>query len=229
MRIFFTCLCFLFFTASTVSAAPASFGIRKDGRIDQAVIAKAYKNSDWDEARQALEGYLKRKGDSKVALDERIFAYKYLGVISAADSNTMARAESYFHRLLDLSPKIDIVDLFASKKINEFFQSVKRDHEAQKAYLTSFDTFGHETKQDATLSDTKTPAKDSMPSSLIAKTSPQPIPKRAGAEMHSSNNSSWVWWTVGVAAVAGVGATAFYLNQEDPPKRIVDQRTVTPE
>lgn len=218
--------CFLLFTSPILSAAPATFGIQRDEKIDQAAIAKAYKNSDWDEVRQALEGYLKRKGDSKVSVDERIFAYKYLGVIFAADSNTMPRAESYFHRLLDLSPKIDILDLFASKKINEFFQSVKRDHEAQKSYLTSFDTFGHETKQDAAKSETKTPAKDSTPAPFSAKKSPQPKPKRAVSEMHSSKSSTWVWWTVGVA---GVGATAYYLNPEDPPKRIVDQRNVTPE
>jgi hypothetical protein len=211
-----------------VHAAPHLFGIDKDGKIDQAAIGSAYKNSDWDEARHALEGYLKRKGDRNVAIDERIFSYKYLGVILAADSLTKARSESYFHRLLDLSPKIEILDLFASKKINDFFQEVKRDHENQKAYSSTFDAYGHETQNPNAKPDGPLSTKDSMATSSQAKNSPQPIPMRQNSELKSSQSQTWVWWTVGVAAVAGIGATAYYLTLDDTPNRVVAQRDLTP-
>ncbi len=59
-----------------------AFGIREDGQIDQAAIRLGYKESEWDKVVETLEGYLRKKGDSRVSLEERIFAYKYLGVIA---------------------------------------------------------------------------------------------------------------------------------------------------
>jgi hypothetical protein len=211
-----------------VHAAPHLYGIGKDGKIDQNAIGSAYKNSDWDEARTALEGYLKRKGDRNVAIDERIFAYKYLGVILAADSLTRARSESYFHRLLDLSPKIEILDLFASKKINDFFLAVKRDHENQKAYSSTFDAYGHETKASNTNKPMGSQSATPDSTTVIAKANHSPQPIQKNARLEKDRGQAWVWWTVGIAAVAGVGATTFYLTQDNVPKRVSESTTIAP-
>jgi hypothetical protein len=213
---------------SYVHATSLPFGIDKDGEIDQIAIGSAYKNSDWDEARTALEGYLKRKGDRNIAIDERIFAYKYLGVILAADSLTRARSESYFHRLLDLSPKIEILDLFASKKINDFFQDVKRDHENQKVYSSNFDAYGHETKTSNTNWQMGSQGTAPDSTTVLTKTHQSLQPIRKAANLEKDRGQAWVWWTVGVAAVAGVGATTFYLTQDNAPKRVSETTTLQP-
>src|SRR5690606_33123721 len=129
--------------------APASaseFGIRKDGKLDRAVLSKAYKESDWDELSKTLEAYLRGTVLTKIDVEERIFAYKHLGVIYAADWNTQTRAESFFNQLLELSPEIEIVDMYVSKKISDFFREVKQDFKKQKAYSSNYDEFGRKLK-----------------------------------------------------------------------------------
>jgi hypothetical protein len=223
----------LLLTLSYTLALSASFGIKKDGKLDQPAITKAYKDSDWDEVRSTLEGYLHRNGDAKVSLDERIFAYKYLGVIFAADSVTRTRAESYFNRLFDLSPTVEIMDMYASKKISDFFREVKRDYQDHKVYANKYDTYGHETKPSAkdnapeTTAFTPTP-NDSMPILGNNTHRPQPVPKRTGTEMTGKNGTGWIWWTAGVVAVPGVGTGVFYLTQEKAPNRQVNVTDVTP-
>jgi hypothetical protein len=223
--------CFLLLMLFQSFAISATFGIRKDGKLDQAAIAKGFKDSDWDEVRNTLESYLRRNGDSRVAVEERIFAYKYLGVIFAADSVTRTRAESYFNRLLDLSPTIEIVDMYASKKISDFFHEVKREYENQKSYANQHDAYGRKNKElvsGKSLDSNSDQGQDSMPTLGGSSHPPQPIPRRKGAELENPNGSSWVWWTVGIAAVTGVGASVFYLTQDKAPERQVEVTKITP-
>jgi hypothetical protein len=199
------------FTFYPLSAQGATFGLSANGRLDQTALAKAYKESDWDKVTEVLESYLRRKGDNKVELEERIFAFKYLGTIYAADSLTHTKSESYYNRLLDLSPSVEIFDLYASKKINDFFESVKRDHERSRNYANKFDTYGREQKSPA---DQGAP-KDSMPAMVSKQPIPQPIPARQETRIKDKSSSAWIWWTVGIAAAAGAGATAYYMTNSE--------------
>lgn len=215
------------FTAPEIShSAPSPFGIRRDGKLDQPAISKAYKESDWDQVTTALEGYLRRHGDSKVSPEERIFAYKYLGVIYAADSLSRTKAESYFTRLLNLSPKVAIVDLFPSKRVNDLFREMKREHEERLQYTQEFDTYGRESdpviggKNRENSNANNAVKSDSMPTLASRERSPQPIPARNTRETQiKSKSNAWVWWTVGIAAAAGAGAGAYYLTSQDPGKK----------
>jgi len=205
-------------------SAPAHFGLRQDGTLDQPALAHAYMESDWDLVTTTLESYLRLHGDSRVSPEERIFAYKYLGVIYAADSLYHSKSESYFTRLLKLSPKVEIFDLFPSKKVDDFFHDVKREYEDQLKYTEHFDSFGHETdKKNGQKGSETTSAKnkssgDSISAFASQQRSPKPVPVK-NAQREASlkpKSSAWVWWTVGIAATAAAGAGAYYLASQEP-------------
>jgi hypothetical protein len=204
---------FLLLTLLFQFAAPIeAFGVRRDGKLDQPALSKAYRESEWTPVCNALEGYLNHYEASKIDLDERIFAYKYLGVIYASDSLTHTRAESYFNRLLELSPNIELVDMYASKKIIEFFHEVKRDYQSQVAYSSTYDEFGHKIKSPAS-------SKDS-----VSKAPPEAAPLQTGPKSKQTHqelkkNNKWVWWTVGAVVTTGVGAGAYYLLHEKKAKQ----------
>lgn len=205
---------------SHLPALAVGFGIRKDGKLDKVVLSKAYRESDWDEVCKTLESYLRVKDESRIEAEERIFAFKHLGVIYASDSMTQTRAENYFIRLLDLSPNIEIVDMYVSKKISDFFREVKQDYKIQKTYSSKYDEFGREVKG---TSGTKGDPRDS----LQGKGLPQHAPKQEEARI-KKGGSSWVWWTVGLVAATGIGAGVFYLTQEQTPKRETVVTPITP-
>ncbi|MEO7778890.1 MAG: hypothetical protein ABIY63_15260, partial [Fibrobacteria bacterium] len=174
-------LALLFQFATPISA----FGVRRDGKLDQPALSKAYRESEWIPVRNALEGYVNHYEASKIDIDERIFAYKYLGVIYASDSLTRTRAESYFNRLLELSPNIEIVDMYASKKIIDFFHEVKRDYLNQVAYSSTYDEFGHKIKSPGSVNDSVRNPRTDVPAPRT-----DPNPKQTHPALKKSN--SWV-------------------------------------
>jgi hypothetical protein len=181
--------------------------IRSEESLDQEAIQRLYSNSDWDVVKNQLESYLRRKGDGNVREEERIFAYKYLGVIYAADSLTTARAESYFHRLLDLSPEIDILDMFASKRVNNLFAETKSDHRRRAEYNKNHDRYGK------AITSTSSNAKDS---SSISKTKAAiPFPASRNEKQAATGNHSWIWWTSGSIIIAGAATAIFLLSTQD--------------
>lgn len=184
------------------------FGIRKDGKIDQAAISTGFKESEWEKVVTSLEGYLKENGDNRVSIEERIFAYKHLGVICAADSLTRSKAESYFTRMVSLSPDIEILDLYPSAKVLEIFQKSKQDYKALMDYSVKHDKFGR-----------KTNPNDAKPIPMAAQkqkpTANQTIKSQPRETQVSEKNSTWIWWTLGIAAAAGLGTGAYYLTSGD--------------
>jgi hypothetical protein len=194
----------------------ASFSWAAKTGINQDAIQKAYSDSDWDLVKNQLEGYLKKHGDANVSKEERIFAYKYLGVICAADSVTQARAESYFHRLLDLSPEIDIVDMYASKRVGELFRTVKNEHQGRIDYQQKHDKYGQvvvaPNSQPTSLS-------DSMPAPRHRETMPLP----AKASPKNAKSHAWLWWTTGTAVTAGAIAGIYVLSSQSSEVKTVTQ------
>lgn len=197
--------------ASACVAKP--FGIDGKGNIDQAAITAGYMESEWDQVVESLEGYLRRKGDNQVTAEERIFAYKFLGVIYAADSLTRPKAESYFTRMLRLSPDIDIVDLFPSLRVIEIFKAAKSDYDKFVRYSAQHDNIGRKT---GTVDSAKSPLPAAGPGKAepLARKTREPKRPEIGAQSHS-----WIWWSLGLAAAAGVGAGAYYMStQEKSPQ-----------
>jgi len=211
------------FLSISASFAATTFGLRPDGKLNQPAISRSYKESDWEQVQNVLETYLKRKSDSQISDEEKVFAYKHLGVIYAADSVTHTRAESYFNRLLDMAPKAEIIDMYPSKKILAFFREVRNDHETQLSYNPKNDLTNRQTPSNDAGQVSITPIRnDTM---LTRKErSPQPISKRQIKS--KDNNGSWLWWAAGVTAV-GAGVGVYVLSQQrpdspDPQKYTVD-------
>src|SRR4051812_30711243 len=130
-------LLFLQIPASVRSA----FGLRPDGHLDMVVLRKAYMESDFEKVQSGLEAFQKHP-PADASLDERIFTHLYLGVIYAADSNAVVKAESHFNALLRLSPHIEPLDMFVPPRIQELFDRVKHDYLKREEYEKRYDSFG---------------------------------------------------------------------------------------
>ncbi len=134
----------------------------------------------------ALESFRKSNPPSAPKVDW-IFTYKYLGVIYASDSTQSVRAEQNFNRLLEVSPNIELVDMFAPQKIQSLFDQVKADFKKRQEYTSRYDDLGMPLKQN----------QDSTPRPL---------------ETSRKSNKKWVWWTTAGSIV--VAGAAYFIWSE---------------
>lgn len=183
-------------------------GLRPDGSLDMATLQANYKSGELEQVKEVLETYLKDHG-TNITRDERIFAHKYLGVIHAADPAGRMRAESYFHQLLDLSPHIELADMFVSKSIQGIFDEVKQDYKRNQEYGRHFDALGHPIQPKRS---------DSTNAEKLPKS--QPSPEGGTSAEGSSFNRKALWITGGFVAMAAAGVVLFYsLDGEEKPGR----------
>lgn len=170
----------------TVSVAFGAFGRLPDGRLDQKSLRAAYMESEFKKVASALESFRKASPASATKMDW-VFAYKYLGVIYAADSTQSTRAEQNFNQLLTLSPNIELVDMYAPAKIQALFNEVKAEHRKRIEYESRFDPLGNPIR---------------------------PVEPADSAKPQISPNKSskkWLWWTTaGVAVGAGAGVLVWF-------------------
>jgi hypothetical protein len=200
--------------SSPTFSKPTNLISTKQG-IQQDAILKAYSESDWDQVTSQLEAYLRLHGDANVSKEERIFAYKYLGVVFAADTVTKARAESYFHRLLDLAPEIEILDMFASKKVTDLFDNLKAEHQKRLDYKKSHDQYGQ------VVGTTPSSGFDSLRTQRHSKTIP--LPAKVGPKKDGGH--AWVWWTAGTAVTAGAITGIYLLTSQSSESKTLTQTT----
>jgi hypothetical protein len=179
-----------------------------NGKLQLDILNKAFMESDWESVTRELETFLKSKKTDALPVHDRIAAYKYLGTIYAADSLTRNRAETEFFLLLDLSPDIEIADLYVSNSINDFFQEIKRKHQAQKDYEAKFDSYGFPKKPAA---QPKAIPLAGNPEKSATKPTPKP------GEIRDSGGHAWIWWVSGTVALAAIG-TYVYLAYQEPPE-----------
>jgi len=180
-----------------------------NGKLRLDVLNKAFMESDWENVTRELEAFLKSKKPEALPVHDRVAAYKYLGTIYAADTLTRSRAEADFFLLLDLSPDIEIADLYVSNSINEFFQEIKRKHQAQKEYEAKFDSYGFPKQPVAqpVIKPKETPVAGNP------EKSGNPVPKTP--QIRESGGHAWIWWATGTLAMAAVG-TYLYLSYQEP-------------
>lgn len=183
----------------------AAFGIASDGRLDTRTLSNAYQESEFEPVRVAIERYLNQRG-AAATREEKIFAFKFLGVIYAADTLTRVKAESYFNRLLDLAPNIELIDMFVSSKIMEIFERLKAERRQTERYRENFDAYGNPIKP-------VTPPTAGLPAQ--GRKDPDPKIQKEGS------SHGWLWWTLGAAAV-GAGVGIYILSQDqDSGDRVV--------
>lgn len=185
-------LAILLFGAST---SHASFGQLDNGQLDQKALRTAYLDSEFNNVALVLESFLKANPPNALKVD-RIFAFKYLGVIYASDSKQSARAEQNFNRLFELSPNIELIDMFVSPKIQLLFDNVKADLKKRQEYSSQYDELGMPIKQN----------KDSIPS-------PPEKPRKSSRK--------WIWWTTaGTVVAAGAAYLIWFEFIKEPEPNI---------
>jgi hypothetical protein len=169
--------------------ALAGPGLLPDGKLDMPSLQASYKEGRHEQVKEVLEEYLKEKGEA-AGKGELVFIFKYLGAIYAANPNERPRADSYFSQLLTLVPDVELTETFTSGKVQEIFAESKKDFLRAQEYNATHDAFGN------------------------------PIPdkrKPLASEPKESGGHAWIWWTAGLAAVAGgAGAAYFALQSPDP-------------
>src|SRR5690606_18686491 len=77
---------------------------------------------------------------------ERIFAYKYLGVIYAAEADGYPLAETYFYQMLKLAPNAHLSDLYVSSAIENVFTKTQIRFQKENRNNLEYDEFGNPRK-----------------------------------------------------------------------------------
>src|SRR5690606_2642885 len=113
--------------------------------LPYAKIKDLYKEGEFEKIRGTLEGFLKKSGkDSEPK--ERIFAYKYLGVIYAAEPEGYPLAETYFYQMLKLAPNAHLSDLYVSSAIENVFTKTQVRFQKENRNNLEYDEFGNRRK-----------------------------------------------------------------------------------
>ncbi len=160
-------------------------------KLDMTSLQVDFREGELDVVKNLLESFLKNQG-STATRDEKIFAFKYLGVIYAANANGKEKAESYFNQLLPLAPNIELADMYVSKNIQALFDDVKREYLHTQDYATNFDAFGN--------------PKANAKTGVVVKTD-KPKTESTSLQSGSGKSHTWMWWVGGITlAAAGTGA-----------------------
>lgn len=183
------------------AAMPAVPGLHADGSLDRPKISKAYFEGDFDLVMEALEAFRKIRPDP--SREDRIYTYKYLSVIYAANPDTRAKAESYMYQLLKIMPSIELMDLYISDNIESIFNTVRVRFEKQQR-------IGFDSPQGAP----PTPSLQTAPLS-------DPAPRTAAGDGETARamragekgSSTWVWWTVGAVGLTAAVAGFVFLSE----------------
>ncbi len=187
-------------------AFPAESPYVQNGRLNSEAVHDAYMESEFQSLKQGLERFLGQSRASITPQDEAIVC-KYLGVLYAVDTLTLAKSEGYFNRLLELAPNVQIFDLYPPQRIIDFFERIKGDFQARQQYAENFDALGN-------------PIPSPNQGGDAGKTKKRKAPE---TRLERKNGSSkWIWWTTG-AVVAG-GAIGLYIWSQSSPE---PQRKVT--
>ncbi|MEO6095591.1 MAG: hypothetical protein ABIW76_07895 [Fibrobacteria bacterium] len=169
-----------------------------------------------EKIRVTLEDFLKKSGkDSETK--ERIFAYKYLGVIYAAEPQGYPLAETYFYQLLSLAPNAHISDLYASASVEDVFIRTRERFRNVNKDISEFDEFGNPRNK----LNMGRPAVDTTLKKQV-EPSPKPGPISPKGKPLKKESRIRVWpWVVGIGVVGAVAGYFWFSTEEKaPPTRI---------
>lgn len=183
-------------------------------------IKSLYKEGEFEKMKATLESFLKQSGNS-AQTNDKIFAYKYLGVAYAAEPKWSPIAESYFFQLFELAPNAHISDMYVSSAVQALFEKTKERFEKENREITKYDEFGNprvQPKPGKGASD-KPPRQDTL-TSPVARKNPDPIPAPRRQPDQEAEIRVWPWVLGGGAIAAAVGLW-WYSSLEKSPKENV--------
>ena len=185
----------------------ASFNVAEEiatDTLDQEKIKSLYLDGDFEPAKKILEAY--KEAHPNAENKEKIFIYKFLSVIYAANPKTRDKAQSYMYSLLTLVPTVELLDLYVSDAIEKIFQDVKQKYHREQKYANHYDIYG-------------APKEDDSGAAI-------PVVEGEGASSSNSGTQEkegkkmkpWVSWTLGGVAVATMVTGYMFLSRDKVEK-----------
>lgn len=182
--------------------------------LDFERVRTFYNEGEFEKIKATLEDFLK-KADKTGQTKEKIFAYKYLGVVYAAEPTSETRAEAYFYQLLKVAPNAHLSGMYASSHIENVFQKTRERVRNEDLDAQNFDEFGNPLQTTQSPSDGKLDtghSKDTSPTQDSLKGNPS-IVKKSGPK---------IWpWVFGGVGVLGAASIYYYLYQPERESNVI--------
>jgi tetratricopeptide (TPR) repeat protein len=180
-------------------------------------IKKLYKEGEFEKIKVTLEKFLK-ENDSTTQAKDKIFAYKYLGVLYAIEPQGYPIAETYFYQLLELAPNAHISDLYVSTPVKTVFEKTQERFRKENREISEYDEFGaprNGGNVDQEL--TTVPPKNDSVHSKMASSPLDTISSRPKPFQQKSKNTMWAWAAGGVTVLA-IGGYLWYSSLSNGDK-----------
>jgi len=187
-------------------------------KLDYTKVKTLYKEGEFEKVRDELETFLK-KSDSQATREDKITAYKYLGVIYGSKPGGRPQSETYFFRLFDLSPKVNLAELYVSYSVDQIFRETRDRFFADKLSTHAVDEFGNPKENGEMDGDQMVLAanNDKASDSLAPIEKKPPIKNEPKPKQQISGKKVKVWpWVLG-AAVVGGGVGLYLMTSQTPP------------
>jgi hypothetical protein len=98
-------------------------------RLDQESVHDEYVNGNFEILVQRIDAF--QKENPAHSRDDSIFIARHLGVVLAANPQTVETGKNWMRGLLSLSPDADLSGMYVSAAIERMFQDVKKETEAR--------------------------------------------------------------------------------------------------
>ncbi len=186
-------------------------------KLDNAKVKAQYKDGEFETLRVELEHFLK-SADSNANREDRITAYKYLGVVYGSKLGGKPQSETYFFRLLDLAPMANLTELYVSSSVDQIFRDTRERFITEKQLASAVDEYGNPkpavNAQVTPMATTNIKQTDSL-ARFATKT---PIKNTPKAQTNLSEKKVKVWpWVLG-AAVVGGGVGLYLMTFKTSPE-----------
>ncbi|MDB5047519.1 MAG: hypothetical protein JWO30_590 [Fibrobacteres bacterium] len=174
-------------------------------KLPRKQLESVYRNGDLD----SVVIYVKMGRPRVVFLDrsDSSLAFKYLGVIYAADSKTREKGRYYFNQLLRLDNQASITDLLPGESARSVFKEVREE----------FFELNPNLAQPANAAPPPVAAAPPIAAEEDSETpqalTPFPVPVAPKKQSHT-----WMWVTGGVVGVVAAGAGAAIFLIDPAPK-----------
>lgn len=113
----------LAFSARDAAAAPHP--------LDRVRVHGLYQDGEFEKVLRELAAY--GKGACTCSRDDSVFAEKHLAVVLAANPVTRELGRYHMHRLLELAPRADLLDMYIGEEVDGVFEKVRKEHALRAA------------------------------------------------------------------------------------------------
>jgi hypothetical protein len=187
-------------------------------KLDYARVKSLYKDGEFEVIREELERFLKN-ANSNASREDLITAYKYLGVVYGSKLGGKPQSETYFFRLLDLAPMVNLTELYVSSSVDQIFRDTRERFISEKQSSSAVDEYGNPKTAEDTKIDpmAKAANKGKQADSLARLATKTPTKNTSQTQPRISEKKVKVWpWVLG-AAVVGGGVGLYLMTSQSPP------------